>query len=220
MDGFDVLRALPSAAIPNIIFVTSFDDWAIRAFKTHSLDYLLKPIQADRLEETLDRARQNRKRKRATQSRKSLLDLVAQITRPLMRGSRQAAPRRDSRKQDQDRPRLAICDGGKTTWVSQSDIRWIDAAGDYMCVHVGGETHIMRKTMKSLEKELDPSILLRIHRSTIVNISQVKNMKAHINGEYFLTLKCGHTVKLSRSYKDQLRHFESFRPTEEGPRKL
>ena len=87
-------------------------------------------------------------------------------------------------------------------------IEWIDAAGDYMCVHAGGETHILRMTMKKLEEALDPEILQRIHRSTIVNIKQVKEMCAHINGEYFLTLNCGHRIKLSRTYKKKLHLFE------------
>ncbi len=103
--------------------------------------------------------------------------------------------------------RLAIRDGGRTTWVDQQDIERIDAAGDYMCVQSKGKTYIMRKTMKKLEKELDGSILQRIHRSTIVNIRQVREMEAHINGEYFLTLESGHRVKLSRTYKNKLKLF-------------
>jgi len=103
--------------------------------------------------------------------------------------------------------RLAIHDGGRTTWIDQRDIEWIDAAGDYMCVQSGGKTYIMRKTMKELEKELDGSILQRIHRSTIVNVRQVREMEAHINGEYFLTLESGHRVKLSRTYKSKLKYF-------------
>jgi two-component system LytT family response regulator len=103
--------------------------------------------------------------------------------------------------------KLAIRDGGRTTWVPQDQIEWIDAAGDYMCVHANGETYIMRKTMKELEKELDAEILQRIHRSTIVNIHCVKEMQSHINGEYFLTLSGGHTIKLSRTYKDKLKYF-------------
>lgn len=103
--------------------------------------------------------------------------------------------------------KLVIKDGTRSTEIPQDQIEWIDAAGDYMCVHAGGETHIMRNTMKKLEAELDSSLLQRIHRSTIVNIRQVVEMQAHINNEYFLTLKCGHTVKLSRSYKDKLKYF-------------
>ncbi len=103
--------------------------------------------------------------------------------------------------------RLEIRDGGHTTRVNQQDIEWIGAAGDYMCVQSGGKTYIMRKTMKQLEKELDGNILQRIHRSTIVNIKQVREMEPHINGEYFLTLKSGHRVKLSRTYKNKLKYF-------------
>ena len=89
--------------------------------------------------------------------------------------------------------------------MNHEDIEWIDAAGDYMCVHAGGATHIMRKTMKELEDELDSELLQRIHRSTIVNVKRVKQMQSHINGEYFLTLKSGHTLKLSRTYKAKLK---------------
>lgn len=121
-------------------------------------------------------------------------------------------------KDPEDKPkatsRLAIKDAGKTVWVEQADIEWIDAAGDYMCVHVVGPghnhritCHIMRKTMKQLEKELDPGILQRVHRSTMVNTHRVQQLRPHINGEYFLTLKSGHTIKLSRTYKSKLKFF-------------
>ena len=103
---------------------------------------------------------------------------------------------------------LAIRDGGKTTWVRQEDIEWVEAAGDYMCVNALGETHILRKTMKKLEAELEAEFLQRIHRSTIVNVRKVVEMRSHINGEYFLKLESGHSVKLSRSYRDKLRHLQ------------
>jgi len=103
---------------------------------------------------------------------------------------------------------LAIRDGGKTTWIRQQDIEWVEAAGDYMCVHALGETHILRRTMKQLEAELDAEFLQRIHRSTIVNVHKVVEMRSHINGEYFLELQSGHTVKLSRSFTDKLRYLQ------------
>lgn len=103
---------------------------------------------------------------------------------------------------------LAIRDGGRTTLVRQEDIDWVDAAGDYMCVHALGETHILRKTMKQLERELDADYLQRIHRSTIVNVRCVKELQPHINGEYFLVLDSGHTVKLSRTYKHKLDYLQ------------
>lgn len=207
MDGFDVLRALEPGELPAIVFVTAFDDYAIKAFEAHALDYLLKPIEDSRLAEALDRVREHRERKRAVEHRKSLLELVGQITGQPIRSMHDLAARGVDRLKRKEAPKLAIRDGGRTTWVKQEDIEWIDAAGDYMCVHAEGETYIMRMTMKQLEKELDPDILQRIHRSTIVNVNRVREMQAHINGEYFLTLNGGHTVKLSRSYKEKLRHF-------------
>jgi two-component system LytT family response regulator len=207
MDGFDVLRALTPGDMPAIVFVTAFDDYAIKAFEAHALDYLLKPIEDSRLAEALDRVREHRERKHALEHRKSLLELVSQITGQPVRSMRELTARGVDKLKKKESPRLAIRDGGRTTWVKQEDIEWIDAAGDYMCVHSGGETHIMRMTMKKLEKELDPAILQRVHRSTIVNVNRVREMQAHINGEYYLTLNSGHTIKLSRSYKDKLRHF-------------
>ena len=207
MDGFDVLRALQPKELPTIIFVTMSDDYATRAFETHTLDYLLKPIAAGPLNAALERARQNRYKRHATKHREALLGLVRDISGRAARGARRAKGRGTGATRAKESPRLAIRDGGHTTWVRQQDIEWIDAAGDYMCVHTGSETHIMRMTMKKLEQALDPSILQRVHRSTIVNIKQVKGMRPHINGEYFLTLARGHTVKLSRSYKDKVGFF-------------
>ena len=207
MDGFDVLRALPEKGMPAIVFVTAFDEYAIKAFEAHALDYLLKPIEDERLAEALERVREQHERKKALEHKKSLLQLVSQISGQPVRSMRELKARGVDRLKKKETPRLAIRDGGRTTWVNQKDIEWIDAAGDYMCVHAGGETHIMRMTMKQLEKELDPTILQRIHRSTIVNVGQVREMQSHMNGEYFLTLKSGQKVKLSRSYKHKLRYF-------------
>ncbi|CAN0508149.1 unnamed protein product, partial [Discosporangium mesarthrocarpum] len=100
-----------------------------------------------------------------------------------------------------------IKDGSSITFVPVRDIDWIDAAGDYMCVHVQGQTHIMRTTMKELESKLDPTLFQRVHRSTIVNLERVEKVSSHINGEFHLTLKCGTSLKMSRSYKDKVKHF-------------
>ena len=207
MDGFDVLRALPDETMPAIVFVTAFDDYAIKAFQANALDYLLKPIDDQRLEEALDRVRKNREEKLAISHKASLLKLVGQITGEPVRSMKELSARGVDKLKKKDPPRLSIKDGSRTTWLNQEDIEWIDAAGDYMCVHVDGETHILRMTMKKLEAALDPDIMQRIHRSTIVNVSKVREMQAHINGEYFLTLDCGHKIKLSRSYKHKLKYF-------------
>ena len=103
--------------------------------------------------------------------------------------------------------RIAIKDGSSTTFVPVKDIDWVDAAGDYMCVHVNGQTHIMRTTMKELEAQLDPNIFQRVHRSTIVNLHRVEKVSSHINGEFHLTLSNGSSLKMSRSYKDKVKRF-------------
>ena len=207
MDGFDVLRALDEDSMPVIVFVTAFDEYAVQAFEANALDYLLKPIEDERLSETLNRVRRFHNQKQAMRHRQSLLRLVGQITGESVRSMKEIRDKGVDKLRKREPARLAIRDGGSTTWVPQDQIEWIDAAGDYMCVHAGGETYILRQTMKQLEQELDPEILQRVHRSTIVNVHRVREMHSHINGEYFLTLENGHTVKLSRSYKDKLKHF-------------
>lgn len=208
MNGFDVIRELQSEDLPAILFVTAYDEFAIDAFEVNAVDYLLKPIDDQRLRQALDKVRNRLGRRRAQAQKNMLLKLVGDITgQPvssldeLKQKGLEGMKRKESKK-------LAIRDAGKTTWVRQEDIDWVDAAGDYMCVHALGETHIMRKTMKELDTELDADFLQRIHRSTIVNVRRVKSMQSHINGEFFLTLDSGHTVKLSRTYKDKLKYFE------------
>ena len=207
MDGFDVLRELSTEDMPAIVFVTAFNDYAIKAFEANALDYLLKPIEDSRLSEALDRVTENLDQRQALKHKESLLQLVGDITGEPVGSMEELSTRDVEGMKKKEIPKLEIKDGGRTTWIPQNEIEWIDAAGDYMCVHAGGETHIMRMTMKMLEASLDPDYLHRIHRSTIVNIHQVKEMRAHINGEYFLTLNGGHTVKLSRTYKDKLELF-------------
>jgi len=201
ISGFEVVQQLDIETMPVILFLTAYDEYAVRAFEVNALDYVLKPIDEERLHQVLDKVRTNLKQKRAIEHKRLLLKLVSDISGETI-GSLEELQEKDVSELIHKEPsRLAIRDGGRTTWVNQDDIEWIDAAGDYMCVQALGITYIMRKTMKELEKELDNSILQRIHRSTIVNIRQVKEMESHINGEYFLTLDSGHRVKLSRTYK-------------------
>jgi two-component system LytT family response regulator len=206
MNGFDVVRELAADELPSVVFVTAFNEFAVKAFEAKAIDYILKPIENERLLEALDKVRDRQSAERAKKDRRSLLNLVSEIAGEPISSMEQIGSKSLSHLK-KSKARLAIKDGGKTTWVQQEDIEWIDAAGDYMCVHAEGETHIMRKTMKELDKELDSNLLQRIHRSTIVNVKQVKEMQSHINGEYFLTLKGGHTLKLSRTYKEKLKFF-------------
>jgi len=206
--GFEVVQQLDVETMPIILFLTAYDEYAVQAFEVNALDYILKPIDEERLNQVLDKVRENLSQKRALKHKRLLLKLVSNISGEDINSFEDLEGKDVSSLVQKEPPRLAIRDGGRTTWVNQDDIEWIDAAGDYMCVQAQGVTYIMRKTMKDLEKELDKTILQRIHRSTIVNIHQVREMESHINGEYFLTLKSGHRVKLSRTYKDKLELFK------------
>ncbi len=207
MDGFDVLRLMAGPDMPAVIFVTAYAEYAIRAFEANALDYLLKPIDEPRLKAALDRARQQLDVREAMEHRSRLLKLICDLTGEEITLEQALSGRADEARVHPQR--LAIKDGRKTSCVDVSDIIWIDAAGDYLCVHTPGETHVLRGTMKKLEQVLDPARFVRVHRSTIVNGSRVKSMRSHTNGEYFLTLDCDKELKLSRTYK---KNIERLRP--------
>lgn len=207
MNGFDVLKTLAGKRMPMIVFVTAYDEYAVRAFDAHAIDYLLKPIDENRLEEALSHIRKQWEQREAVQHRTRLLEIVAEMSGEdsvsldeIIEKGRDAIGQKYLSK-------LPIKDGRVTVRVEVTDIGWIDAAGDYMCVHVKGVTHILRGTMKKLEDCLDPNIFQRIHRSTIVNINCVKEVRSHMNGEYFLSLENGVELKLSRHYKEKIKYF-------------
>ena len=208
MSGFEVVQRLELESMPVILFLTAYDEFAVQAFEVNALDYILKPIDEERLHQVLDKVRANLSQKRALKHKRLLLKLASDISGETISSFEELEAKDVTELAPKEPSRLAIKDAGHTTWVNQDDIEWIDAAGDYMCVQALGITYIMRKTMKELEKELDGNILQRIHRSTIVNVRQVREMESHINGEYFLTLGSGHRVKLSRTYKDKLKLFK------------
>jgi two-component system LytT family response regulator len=208
VSGFEVVQQLDIKTMPVILFLTAYDEYAVRAFEVNALDYILKPIDEERLHHVLDKVRTSISQKRALKQKRLLLKLVSDISGETISSFKELEDKDVAGLVPKEPSRLAIRDGGRTTWVIQDDIEWIDAAGDYMCVQALGVTYIMRKTMKELERELDENILQRIHRSTIVNFRQVREMEPHINGEYFLTLKSGHRVKLSRTYKHKLKLFK------------
>jgi two-component system LytT family response regulator len=202
MDGFDVMRNLSTSNMPAVIFVTAYDEYALKAFDANALDYLLKPINDDRLAEAVERARHDSDEKQANDHRGKLLKFVCDLTGQEL--SLDDALRAASGKEQKYPNRLAIRDGAETTCVDVGSIDWIDAAGDYMCVHADGRTHVLRGTMKRLEELLNPEIFIRVHRSAIVNRHRVKSMRPHRNGEYFLSLEGNTELKLSRKYKSNL----------------
>ena len=209
MSGFEVLAHLPQESLPVVVFVTAYDQYAIQAFEARAVDYLLKPIDDARFTATLTQVREHVRARTAADQRDRLLEIIAEITGcgelaldELLARGRKAI---DGRHPEV----LPIRQGRETVRVSVASIEWIDAAGDYMCIHAAGNTHILRGTMKELEEILDPRLFQRVHRSTIVNLRLVKSLRAHMNGEYFLTLEGGHELKLSRTYRDKVEYFLS-----------
>jgi len=201
IDGFELLRALPATLIPLTIFVTAYDQYALAAFAASALDYLLKPVDDARLDESIARARGRLAERKAEDHYERLLKLIATL------------PNAGELKLE-DLPttdpvsatnKLTIKDGARVLRIDTESVRWIDAAGDYMCIHAGDETHVLRGTMHDLERRLDPKRFARVHRSTIVNLDRVKEMRPHLNGEYFLVLDSGHELKLSRSYRGKVK---------------
>ena len=205
LSGLDVVKQVPQESLPMIVFVTAFDRFAIDAFEAHALDYLLKPVDEARLARALDRVRGQWQQRQAVAQREQLMAMLADLTgkgeiEPGALPAAQGAPHAARR----DASMLPIRVGRETIRLDVGTIDWIDAAGDYMCVHAAGQTHVLRATMKELEQMLDPQVFQRVHRSTIVNLARVRSLRPHLNGECFLKLESGQEVKLSRSFRDKV----------------
>lgn len=203
LSGFDVVASVPHESLPIVVFVTAFDQYALDAFEAQALDYLLKPINEARFKQTLDRVRSRIEQRNAVAQREQLMALIANMQGAAALDTHSLRP--DGVEHAREYAEiLPIRDDTDTVRVHVASIDWIDAAGDYMCVHAEGRTYVLRETMKSLEAILDPKIFQRVHRSTIVNIKRVRRLRPHTNGEYFLTLEDGQEIKLSRSYRDRV----------------
>jgi two-component system LytT family response regulator len=203
LSGLDVLACVPQESMPMVVFVTAFDRFAIDAFEAHALDYLLKPVDEDRLRRALDRVRAQWQQRQALAQREQLMALLADLT-----GKGEIEPGALESLTGQPVRRYAtmlpIRVGRETVRLDVATIDWIDAAGDYMCLHAAGATHVLRATMKELEDMLDPAVFQRVHRSTIVNLARVRSLRPHANGECFLKLASGQEIKLSRSFRDKV----------------
>jgi two-component system LytT family response regulator len=207
LSGFDVLKELPATTLPLIVFVTAYDKYAIQAFEARAIDYLLKPVDDARFAAALDHIREHFAQRNAVTHRDRLVGLIAEITGGGESALADVIAGAGGTHAGKHLEMLPIRQGRETVRVEASAIDWIDAAGDYMCVHSEGQTYVLRGTMKDLESALDPRLFQRVHRSTIVNLRRVKRLRAHMNGEYFLTLEGGHELKLSRSYRDKVEYF-------------
>jgi two-component system LytT family response regulator len=176
MDGLQLARALGDT-MPAVVFVTAYDEYALRAFEVHALDYVLKPFSAERFKSAVTHARQHLSTRRATGA------------------SEPAHERRD---------RLVIKSSGRIYFVRTQDIDWCEAAGNYVRLHVGPQTHLVRGTMGYIESQLDPKQFVRVHRSTIVNADRIQELRSSFNGEYVILLHDKTRLTLSRGYRDGL----------------
>ncbi|MFT5757839.1 MAG: two-component system LytT family response regulator [Alteromonadaceae bacterium] len=207
LNGFDVIEEIlkQGLTMPIVVFVTAFDQYALKAFEVYAQDYLLKPADEERLAQTMDKIRQAIKSEENALHKSKLVRLVSDVTgndcQQILSELANNEPVTLSSYSDI----LAIKDAGEVSRVPVKDILWVDAAGDYMCVHTNENTHILRKTMKQLEETLDPRIFIRSHRSTIVNKNYIHKFCSQLNGEYYLVMSNGKELKVSRSYKDKVK---------------
>ncbi|HQS12336.1 LytTR family DNA-binding domain-containing protein [Sphingorhabdus sp.] len=203
-DGFSVVQGVMDIDPPLFVFVTAYSEHAIKAFEAQAIDYLMKPVEPERLADTMDRVRSRLADKRTSDELDRLRTVINEV-------APDAADNLSSIDDDLASTRfeklINIKDRGQIFRVDVESIERIDAAGDYMCIYTADNSLILRETMKDLEKRLDPRTFQRVHRSTIVNLDQVRQVKPHTNGECFLVLESGAQVKVSRSYRDVVARF-------------
>jgi two-component system LytT family response regulator len=184
MDGFQVLKAIGREILPDVIFVTAFDQYALRAFEVHALDFLLKPVSAEKLAGALERARTRIAERRGARVDSRVLALLDDL----------ASRRRFL-------SRLPVKLRGKLVVIDLADVDWIEAADNYVTLHVGGNAYPARETMSRLERELDPERFVRIHRSAIVQVDRIKELLPDFHGDFVVVLRNGARVTLSRTYR-------------------
>lgn len=194
MDGFDVLERVGPKKVQAIIFVTAFDQYALKAFDVHALDYLLKPFDDERFAHALERA------KRQIEARE--IDRLSQRLLALLEG--RESERKGSKQQPDYLTRLMIKVAGRVTLLKVEEIDFIEADGNYAKLHVGRKSHLLREKMHDLEGRLDPAKFVRIHRSVIVNLDRIKEMHPHFNGDYIVVLEDGRKLRLSRTRRENL----------------
>ena len=186
-DAFGVIEKVGADKMPAVVFVTAYDEYALRAFEVHAIDYLLKPFGKERFQQTLQHARAHVERRRAGDLGKRLMALV-----------------QDIKPEPQKLDRLVVKSGGRVFFLRTEDIVWIEAAGNYVRLHLGDDSHLFRETMNGIEARLDPRRFVRIHRSRIVNSDRIKELQPWFNGEYVVVLQNGTRLTLSRGYREKL----------------
>lgn len=207
IDGFGVIKTLQSDILPLVVFTTAFEQYALDAFDVHAVDYILKPIDSERIQRAIQRALVR-------------IEIEEDTSKSRIIGAIDTINERDKQANHIEQVNLSvkqtygnverkivIKDRDDITLLKQVDIEWIDAAGDYVCVHAQGVTHIKRSTLKNLLEDLDPEMFKRVHRSTIVNLNYIQKVIPHTKGEFFLKLGEYDQVKVSRNYRDVIKNF-------------
>jgi two-component system LytT family response regulator len=202
-DGFSVVKGVMEIEPPLIVFVTAYQEHAVRAFEANAVNYLMKPVDQDKLADTLERVRQRLADKRLAEEAEKLKSVLAEVAPDAM----EALPDETEPAVGRYEKLINIKDKGQIFRVDVDSIERIEAAGDYMVIYTADNSLILRETMKDLERRLDPRVFQRVHRSWIVNLNQVRQVKPHTNGECFLILESGADVKVSRSYRDVVARF-------------
>jgi two-component system LytT family response regulator len=187
MDGFAVLQSIGIERLPQIIFATAYEQYAIRAFELHALDYLLKPFDQARFKDAIKHAKERFQSERRSEGRTQISTLLESI-----------------KNRPQYLDRLVIKAGGRITFLSTDEINWIEADDKYVHLHAGKITPMVRQTLSAMETQLDPRKFRRIHRSAIVNVERIKELQPLFSGEYSILLEDGTKLTLSRNYKDKL----------------
>ena len=205
MNGFEVIKALQSDVMPMVIFVTAFDQYAVDAFDLHAVDYILKPLDPERVARAVQRAVDRLNDYQVESYKTPLIGAIGAIAD---RASAVAIGEVSTPEPASEsiKDKLLVRDSGVVKVIPFDDIDWVDAAGDYMCVHALGETHIIRITLGELMEKLDDKLFIRIHRSTIVNVQRVVSITPLPKGGSLLELSAGETLKVSRNYRESIRN--------------
>ncbi len=205
MDGFQVVEEIGAKRMPVTVFVTAYDKYALRAFEAHALDYLLKPFDHDRFNTALQRAKtfvQQQKLGEISESLFAVLQDMKLKTGESPTDADNRKPERAAQKEPIDR--VVIKSSGRIYFLKIEEIDWVEGAGDYLSLHSGSQTHLIRETMGNFHAKLDSQKFLRIHRSTIVNIERIKDIEHLVKGDYIITLTSGIRLKASRGYRREL----------------
>ncbi len=186
LDGFEVIEALTQLR-PLIIFTSAYEDYAVRAFEVHAFDYLLKPFDGRRFLDSLQRAKVRLRQERAGSADSRLFELMESLS-----------------KNQRSPDRIAVRNNGRVVFVKLEEIDWIEASDNYVCLHCGRETHVLRETMSELESRLNPAHFLRVHRSAIVNLDRIKELQPWFRGDYRVILRDGTELTLTRNHREKL----------------